>query len=377
MGSEQSSSVRVLHVISGDLWAGAEVMAYTLLKTLQASSAVELEAVVLNEGILVEKLRAEGIPVTVFEESQLGAFAIYARLKDLVRRFKPDIVHTHRQKENVLGALAARSIGARSLRTVHGWTEFPKLGLRYDKRLFRWLDRHAGQHWQQAVVAVSQELAGKLSNEFSGTALHVIENGVDIEAVRVQAKAQKAALPGTPGRKRIGIVARLVPVKRHDRFLAAATLLCRDLPDTFEFYIVGDGPLAEDLAARINDMSGSATIHQLGFRDDVLGVIASLDALIVCSNHEGVPMNVLEAAALGVPVITVPLPSIETIIRSGAFGDVADDSTAVALSRTVKAMTGGSVTKSVELNEGWRYSASTMARNYARLYEELMAGSRK
>lgn len=374
MSNDSPSVTRVMHVISGDLWAGAEAMAHTLLSELRRDPSLELQVVVLNHGILAEKLRDSNVPVTVIEEKRYSALAIFAKLRRLVADIQPHIIHTHRQKENVLGALAARTVGAKSLRTVHGWIEFPNLGLRLDKRLFRWLDLASGSYLQQRIVAVSDELALKLSRQFETLRIKVIENGVDLEAVRAQARLTNPGLLGSRDCHRVGVVARLVPVKRHDRFIEAANLLLENHPRKFEFFIVGGGPLADELAEQLRQSPYASRIHALGFRRDVLNIIVALDAIVVCSEHEGVPMSVLEGAALGIPIVTVPLSSIEAIIVSGARGTIADSSSPQALAQAISESVKKSKPNVRFLGDDWEYSSATMARRYKGLYDELATG---
>src|SRR5688572_18135302 len=112
--------MKVLHIISGDLWAGAEVQACTLLTTLHRESQVQVAAALMNEGELARRLRDHGIPVTVFPESTLNAAAIVCGLRKLMTQWRPDVVHTHRIKENILGCIANTFSGnVPSVRSAH------------------------------------------------------------------------------------------------------------------------------------------------------------------------------------------------------------------------------------------------------------------
>src|SRR6187402_1334352 len=95
--------LRVMHIISGDLWAGAEVQAFTLLQQLQPQ--VQLHAVIMNPGELLQKLEGLNIKVTLLPESELGSLDLIRKLTGLIRTFEPDILHTHRQKKTFLAIL--------------------------------------------------------------------------------------------------------------------------------------------------------------------------------------------------------------------------------------------------------------------------------
>lgn len=365
---------RVMHVISGDLWAGAEEMAHTLLRELVHNFGLPIHAVVLNNGELATRLRRDDIETTVFDETRLSAWQIFRQLNKLAVSWQPRLIHTHRKKENILGSLVARRIGAKSLRTVHGWTEFPHLGLSPAKHVSRYLDRFSGRVLQENIVAVSNELKARLEADFDSNKVCVIENGVDVERVRASANQGDVSLPGNPFSRRVGIVARLVPVKRHDRFVNTAAELLEVSSTDYEFYIVGDGPELASIDSLVNTSQHADKIHVLGFRKDILQVIQSMDVVIVTSDHEGIPMNVLEAAALGVPVVSTPLASIETILASGALGAVAKDNSDEALRIAIeKTLSGEAADARKPLGEKWRFSSRSMAGQYVKLYDQLLA----
>ena len=364
---------RVMHVLSGDLWAGAEVMAHTLLRELVHNFGVSAHAVVLNEGELAARLRRDDIETTILDETQMSALQILKELTRLAVLWQPRLIHTHRKKENILGSLAAQRVGAASLRTVHGWTEFPDLGMNLVKHLSRFLDRLCGRALQKKIVAVSDELQNRLANDFGCDNICVIENGIDVQKVREAATGSEVSLPGDPESRRLGIVGRLVPVKRHDRFIRIAAKLLEGPSSDCEFYIVGDGPEFAAVDALARTSKHADRIHMLGFRKDVLQIINGMDVLVVTSDHEGIPMNVLEAAALGVPVVSTPLASVEAILASGAPGAIAKSDSDEALQIAIEATLTDCARLARELDENWMFSATSMAGRYVELYRQLLA----
>ena len=180
-------TLKILHIISGDLWAGAEVQACTLISELVRMPDTEVAAVVMNEGRLAEKLSAVGIRVDVMNERKLGPLQIWLRLRRLLKSWRPDVIHTHREKENILGMLANRVCGnVPSVRTMHGGNEHTgAAGWRWIRHaMVRKLDRWCGRASQQRVIAVSRDLGIKLARDFPADRIVVIENGIAAEAVR-------------------------------------------------------------------------------------------------------------------------------------------------------------------------------------------------
>lgn len=297
--------LRVLHIISGDLWAGAESQAFTLLKHLHSS--VSLHVVLMNKGELMTRLEAEHIPVTLIPESELSSFKIFIRLIQVIRKFKPDVLHTHRQKENILGSFANLFAfmpfkkRSPSVRTAHGAPEFsPKGKQKIQVALNNW----TGNYLQQAIIAVSSELAEKLKSLYPTNKIHVIPNGVDREALQTQASTADFRQQA-PNHKHIGIIGRIEPVKRIDIFIEMANLLLKDktLPQPLRFHIIGDGSLRSTMEERVNQLKLEEHVYFHGHRKDMAACINSLDAIVMCSDHEGTPMTALEALALGTPLI--------------------------------------------------------------------------
>lgn len=95
-------SMRVCHIVSGDLWAGAEVMAWNLLKELQKFPDLEISAALLNDGRLARELRTRNLEVRVFDEAKLSFPRLLLAVRAFMREKSPHIIHSHRYKENIL-----------------------------------------------------------------------------------------------------------------------------------------------------------------------------------------------------------------------------------------------------------------------------------
>jgi glycosyltransferase involved in cell wall biosynthesis len=310
---------RILHVASGDLWAGAEVQAFTLLLHLRRLPDTEVAAVLMNAGMLADKLRSVGVSIYVLDEQKTVSFELVIRLREVLRTWRPDVIHTHRQKENILASLANRSChNVTSVRTVHGAGEhWGAPGLRGARqRVLSGLDRWCGRALQQRVIAVTRELGERLTRDFPAERIVVIENGVDFEALDQQRGAAEFRL-AEPDATHIGIAGRLAAVKRVDIFLASASLLRQNGSGRkWRFHVFGDGPLRPDLEAQAHRLrlGNSVTFH--GHRDDIATCLAGLDAVVMCSDHEGMPMVALEAAALGVPTVAHAVGGLLEVVPS-------------------------------------------------------------
>lgn len=116
--------VRVLHIISADLWAGAEAVVCQLLRNQLAIEGLSLSVVLLNDGRLAQELRQLPIPVHVLAEQHNGFFRLVHQTANHMQAHSADVVHSHRYKENILAFLAT-SCGrkAKLVATQHGLPE--------------------------------------------------------------------------------------------------------------------------------------------------------------------------------------------------------------------------------------------------------------
>lgn len=295
--------ITVVHIASGDLWAGAEAQIFTLLSTLKKRADIRLHAIILNPGELARRLSDIGIETTIVDEGKLSSIDIFLALRRLLTNIQPDIIHSHRKKENILATMAnITTIRCPSVSTVHGAQEHAFVLREVHKQILDILNWFCLRFFTKKIVAVSKELMVNLSNTYPNKIIASIPNGLDINAITQSADGFNPKYIG--GRVHIGIVGRLEPVKRVDIFLETAAILIVEQPNTlWQFHIIGDGNLKEELekqASRLN-ISNQVIFH--GHTLHSHSHIKALDILVMCSDHEGLPMTALETLALGTPIV--------------------------------------------------------------------------
>jgi len=377
MGRDQK--IKVCHLISGDLWAGAEVQACILLKQLARRSDLEVNVIILNEGKLADKLRAEGIEVLVIDESQNSFFRILRSARKHLSERNIDIVHSHRRKENVLAGLLKRSGHTRHLiQTVHGAPE-PFTGF---DRLKEWfymrLDRYFTNRYFDHILPVSDDLGRLLQKQLTRGRLTTIHNSIELDRVVPQRSAGQVRrqLGLDESNPVIGSAGRMVPVKAYDVFIRAAGIILDSSPNA-AFVLAGDGSELEKLKALAGELGISDKIVFAGFRDDVIDVLNCLDIFVVSSHHEGVPTVVLESMALQKSVVSTAVGGINEMLENGVSallvkpGDpqtIASACLKLLNDDSLKAQLGDSARKTVEN----RFSAEKQTGMVAKIYRELM-----
>lgn len=316
--------INVHHLASGDRWGGAESQLLNLMNGLR-EIGISTQALLLNDLETAERLRDAGHTVTIFDEQALSTRHIVKEIRNHLSEHQPDVLHTHRQKENVLGSLA-RLAGhdGISLRTQHGAAEYsPSL----KQRLFVAADWFCGRWMQNAIIAVSEELRAQLSDSFTSTRVHCIHNGIDVDAVRAAAQTTER----TDQEQRVAFVGRLETVKRVDLFIETAQYLVDHYPDqAWVFNIFGDGSLRRELEHQADNSRAASRIQFHGHCTEIHQAIANQDLLLMCSDHEGLPMTLLEAVALNTRVVAHAVGGIPELIDSAAMGCLVKEHTAEA-----------------------------------------------
>ena len=374
-----NTTVKVLHIASGDLWAGAEVQLFTLAKALNNQQDIKINVVLLNHGMLEQKLLNNGINVIVLDESRLNGFQILLQLISTIRIIKPDVIHTHRVKENIFGSIAALLNGnIPTLRTSHGAPEHKPAWCNILKRVILFLDWFSGRLLQKKIIAVSDDLAEILQKDFPADKIKVIENGIDLATLTTTVKSVKLDIEQNVPSFRIGIAGRLVPVKRVDLFIKAAAELLNTRPELkTSFHIFGDGPLRTELTALSKKLNIEKMIHFEGHSENMQKELENLDILLITSDHEGLPMVLLEAMTHEKVVIAHAVGGIPKVLDQGECG--------VLVSKHEPAAYADAIYQLIKMPEDYKkyskkafeqvnryYSSEQNARHYHGVYKNLI-----
>ncbi len=213
-------------------------------------------------------------------------------LRDLVRRVKPDLVHTHSTKAGLLGRWAAALAGVPAVHTAHSWSFSD--GVSSSRRALAVPVEAVTARLTRRIIAVSdadREVAERW-HVARGERVTVVHNGV--------ADVPERAEPDAAGPPTLAMVARLAPPKDHALLLHALGGL-KDLP--WRVALVGDGPGRATIEATVARLGIADRVDLLGLRRDVPAVLARAHVGALISRQEGFPLAVLEAMRAGLPVI--------------------------------------------------------------------------
>lgn len=310
-----------------------------------------------------------------------------AAIDGTIRRWRPQIVHTHAAKAGALGRLAARRQRVPvTVHTFHGHVLQEYFGSLTNKA-FAAAERGLART-TDALLAVSPQVRDELLDLGVGrpNQWHVVPVGIDLESLvgdRVPQGKARATLGLPQDGPIVGCVGRLVPIKDHEMLFAAAARLLRERPDV-TFVLAGDGELREGLKQRARELLGDRCIF-LGWVDDLPTLYGAVDVVALTSRLEGTPVSLIEAAAAGKPVVATRVGGVREVVRDGQTGLLVAPRDPVAMAASLQMLLDdpeGSLRMGAEGTE-WvtgRFSARRLADDLTLLYRELLdrkAGARR
>jgi sugar transferase (PEP-CTERM/EpsH1 system associated) len=320
----------VLHFVDSLGFGGPEC---TLVKLAERTAEHYRHSVcaVRELGPVAGRLAELGVAIHCLNKAPGQKWGLVLRMARLCRTVRPDLVHT-RNWGTIEGVLAARLAGVSAV--VHGeyGRTLDDLDAHSKKRnRFTWL----AASLTDQVVAVSEHLREWLVARVGLRAakVAVIHDGVD--TVRFQPYSGHERRTTGGGEFVIAMVARLDPIKGHVVLFEALGLLAVRQPN-IRVVIVGDGSereaLRRDVAARQLD----GRVRFLGERHDIPSVLGAADMFVLPSRFEGISNAILEAMAMGLPVVATRVGGNPEVVTDGVTGQLVEPNDAKALARAIE-----------------------------------------
>ncbi|MGH9750997.1 MAG: glycosyltransferase [Candidatus Polarisedimenticolia bacterium] len=370
---------RILQVISTLLPGGTELSVLRLIRSLDRER-YEFHVVWLrDEPLLKPEFEAAGARVTgVGLRAKADPRALW-RLARTVRRERIELVHTHMDLADWYGAAAARMGGARALvSTKHNADEF-RTRRTWKRPPFLLLER-LSYAAADAVIVVSEGLRAFLrrSEHLPSGKLIVLPNAVDPGIATAAPPRERArALLGLHDFDPIlGTVGRLAPQKGQIDLLRAMPEVLRAFPGA-ACVLAGDGPIRAELEQETRRLGIAGRVVFLGFRSDVPAVLRALDLFVLPSRWEGMPLALLEAMALGLPVVAARAVGTGEVVRDGENGLLVEPGDVAGLAAAIVALR-RNPERAARLGEAGRravverHSLEAAAARVDRLYRRLL-----
>jgi glycosyltransferase involved in cell wall biosynthesis len=266
---------------------------------------------------LVPRIRIPAMARAVRARPDARALATIARI---IRRYRPDIIHTHMSKAGVLGRLAglATASGAARVHTFHG-TVF---------------GGYFGERTSRSIVHAERILGHRT------TRIAVVPLGLDLERFADQDRlAARNRLHVAADELVLLAVGRLVPIKRLDRLIKTFSRVAHEIPAA-RLYLVGDGPERDQLLRAATSAGVGDRVIHVGWSSDTPSWYAAADVVALTSEREGTPLALIEAAAAGRPVIATDVGGVADIVADRVTGFVVPPDDEEALTDRLRTLLG-------------------------------------
>jgi glycosyltransferase involved in cell wall biosynthesis len=289
--------------------------------------------------------------VTVFEipdllraVSPLHDTRAYYQLRRLMRRFQPDVVHTHSSKAGILGRAAAWAEKVPVIvHHVHGWSFHEEMP-RGQRGLYVGLERVMARRCHALLMVAHTDI--EMARRWRigrPEQWHIVRSGIDLSEFSLSGDEERLHARrklGVPADALVvGTVAQMRAQKAPEDFVEVARRVAQAEPRAF-FVWIGDGPLRPDVEAAVKSAGLSDRFLLTGSRRDVREVSPAFDVFLLTSLWEGLPRTVIEAGVTGIPVVATAVAGTAEAIRHRETGLLAAPGDVNGLADCVLAMLG-------------------------------------
>ncbi len=253
----------------------------------------------------------------------------YNKIKNIIKEFKPDIVHTHASKAGTLGRLAAHKMGVKVIiHTFHGHvfhSYFGKIKTEFYKLIERKLAKKSTK-----IIAISELQKVELVEKYkicSNNQTAVIPLGFDLSRFQTNTNEKRAKFRNEWNIKNeeiaIGIIGRLVPIKDHHFFIDVINEITKKKLPNIRFFIIGDGEYKKNIINYISTKKlpytkkkGEKSLITFTSWIKAIDVAnAGLDIICLCSKNEGTPVSLIEAQSSLKPIVSTRVGGIENVVK--------------------------------------------------------------
>lgn len=373
--------IRILNIISDTNIGGA---GRVILNYLRYADRNKFETLVaIPRGSLLKPLLEEA-EVPVYEVDGMADCSYASQdvkaLQALIRRVKPDLVHTHGA---LSGRIAAKRCHVPVVYSRHSAFPVPAK-LKYPPG--RWVNKLLNEHYADHIIAVSPATRDNLTEGgISPKKITVVMNGV--APVSPISDGEKAALRRSLGLEpdvfTFGILARIEDYKGHLYLVYAAKLLKDRGYSNFRILVAGTGAFEEEVTRAVTEMGVEDVVQMLGFRSDAAALLNILDVQLNASyGTEATSMALLEGMSLGLPTIASDYGGNPFVITSGQNGLLFPSKDSAALADAMAELMDHPEEVSIMREKALetyqsRFTGEVFARNTEQIYENVLKGASK
>jgi glycosyltransferase involved in cell wall biosynthesis len=302
--------MKILHIETGKNLYGGALQVYYLLKGLQEFPFQRHELVCAADSDLLSKCQEVVTchPLTIRGD---GDIVFLLKLIKLIRHVQPAIVHVHsRRGAELWGGLAAKLCAVRSILTRRVDNPETKLFIQSKSYLFN------------TIITISHGITQVMIRQgVAQNKLRCVQSAVDSTSYQKTCNRKwfRQEFNLNEESRVVGVIAQLIERKGHRFLLQCLPQIIDHCPQT-TFIFFGQGPLQEELAARIQELGLEESVFLAGFRHDLQSILPCLDLVVHPAVMEGLGVSLLQAAAAGVPIVATSVGGIPEIVQDGQNG---------------------------------------------------------
>lgn len=249
------------------------------------------------------------------------------RIKEIIKEFKPDIVHTHASKAGALGRKAALDMRVPVVvHTFHGHVFHSYFG-KVKTELYKFIERKLATK-STGIIAISDLQKNELVNIHrvaKESKVNVIPLGFDLQKFNANLHEKRKIVRERYSLENdqiaIAIIGRLAPIKNHHLFLEIVDIVQKETDKKLVFFIVGDGELRDEIAQKVSDLTKKGVdIRMTSWIKDITQFNAGMDVICLTSNNEGTPVSIIEAQASQLPVISTNVGGVGNVMMDNDTG---------------------------------------------------------
>ena len=309
--------MKVLHIINNLGSGGAEKLLEDLIPLMNKMENVEADILLLTDekNVFYDSLINNGVKVDVVKYRNMYDIRNIFAIKKYIVDGGYDIVHSHLFPTQYWVALSRIILRNKKVKFIT--TEHSTHNRRRGKFYFRYIDKLIYSQYD-SIISITEKTRDNLIDWINPKRKKldkhiVIENGVDIEKIKVALPYKKSELieSMSENTKLICMIGRFSEAKDQPTLIRATSKLAEDV----HLVLVGEGPLMSDNVELANKLGISDRVHFLGFRQDIPRILKTVDVVVLSSHWEGLSLASIEGLASGKPFIASKVPGLEEIVE--------------------------------------------------------------
>ena len=371
--------MKVLHLISGGDTGGAKTHVVNLLQELD--KRIDVKIICFLEAEFYHEIKEKGIDIEVYEQKGRYDLSVVKRLIKEIKKEEYDLIHCHGARANFITYLLKKFYKIPVVTTVHSDYKLDFKGSFYKNLVYRNINYISLKHMDY-YIGVSESFRDMLIDRgFSSDRIMTVYNGINVKEVE-SAKINENFLKkyGIDTEKetiKVGILARLYPVKGVEVFIKAAQKVLAERQDV-EFFIAGDGEERKNLLHLIKELDIEDKVYLLGYVRDPYSFINEIDINTNTSYSESFPYVILEGGVFKKPIIASNVGGIKDLVVHGETGLMFEPGDVDSLANHILKLVGNEDLRKTLGNNLYDkkkklYSSEKMAEKQILIYQQILS----